>query len=261
MSIRTKLVSVLAALPVVATAVFAVAPPAQAVDASQVLQAAKTAYDVYQKLTKTHELTLDEATTRIIDAVNTARDDIVFHIDEMAAIPARACARSTIIDFEDFERLNRTNRQLFARDATYCAAEVTATLAAIDPTEDSRPLIDNLGFAVNVVGAIALVARSNAGLTTGGLEDTLITANQSILSKLAPNCSTRTVAYLDARGKPVPSMADNYHTCTAYNNEQGYDYTRGRMPRTGWNYSAARAEAGRNTSYAVALEALAVLNS
>jgi len=257
MSVKTKLVSAAVTLPMAATMVFAGAPQANAVDAGQVIALVKGAYEAYKMLTQTHELTLDEATTRIIDAVNAVKADTISHIDRIAASEVQACARDAVTDFKDIRIFTLDNQQALARDATACVSLATSYLASAD----DLGAVDQLGFAVNVVGPIALLARSYVGLSTDTLKSTLIAADDLVVSRLNPNCSTRTEPYFDERGKPIPSLADNFLTCRAYNGDQGHDYVMGRTPPGGFDYSVAREQAVRGISYPVAIASLSVLNS
>jgi Skp family chaperone for outer membrane proteins len=254
---RTRIVSAAVALPLAVAAVFANAPSANAVDAGTIVSAVKQAYDAYKMLTQTHQLTLDEATTRIIDAVNAAKAETIKHIDQIATDDVQACATSAVIDFEDLQRFNLSNQQAFARDASYCVALAQTYINTVnDPGE-----VDQLGFAVNVVGPIALIARSYLGLSTGTLTKTLIAADNTIVAKLNPRCSTTTYPEFNSLGKPIPSLALNVLTCKAYNGGRGQTEFVGKMPPGGPNYTVARTQAARGISYSVAVAALAQLNS
>lgn len=253
---RTKFLSAAVTLPVAAL-VFAGIPRANAVEAGTVLAAVKGAYEAFKMLSETKELSVDEATTRIIDAVNTIKADTISHIDQIAAAEVQACARSAVIDFEDIRSLSPDNQQDFARDATNCVS----LAASYAETVDTPAAVDKLGYAVNVVGPIALLARSYVGLSTGTLKNTLIAADNTVVSKLEPSCSSMTEPYFDEDGKPVPSLAMHYLTCTAYNGAQGHDQVQGRRPPGGFDYRAARDQAVREISYPIAVAARSVMNS
>jgi hypothetical protein len=257
MSIRARLVAAAVTVPMTAAAVLTVAPAANAVDVGTIVSYVKQAYDAYKMLTQTHEMTLTEATNKIIAAVNTAKAATISHIDLIATADVRSCAMSAVIDFEDFQAFDRTTQQAFARDATSC---VTLAEAYLETVDDSGTL-DQLGFAVNVVGPIALIARSNLRLSTGTLTDVLIAADNTIISKLPPRCSVRIYPYFGDNGKPIPSLAENVLTCVAYNGDRAQITTEGRMPQGGFNFSVPRARAAARTSYAVAVASLAQLTS
>jgi hypothetical protein len=253
---RTKFLSAAVTLPVAAL-VFAGIPRANAVEAGTVLAAVKGAYEAFKMLSVTKELSVDEATTRIIDAVNTIKSDTISHIDQIATGEVQACARSAVTDFEDIRTLSPDNQQDFARDATDCVSQAASMITSVE----TLGAVDQLGFALNVVGPIALLARSYSGLSTGTLKNTLIAADNAVISRLEPSCSTRTEPFFDERGKPIPSLADHFLTCTAYNGNQGQDYVQGRRPPGGFDFRVAHEQAVREISYPVAVAARSVLNS
>jgi len=96
------------------------ARPAAAVDIKTVIEVVKGLYDLYKAFTASH-LTLEQATNQIITAVNTAKTDILAQVDRVATAQARACTRSTVIDFADIQAFTPDTLQAFARDATACA--------------------------------------------------------------------------------------------------------------------------------------------
>ena len=174
----------MAVLPV-ALLLLTSAPPVHAVGAAAIVTAVQTAYETYQKFGG-GQLTLDEATTQIVTAIETAKTEIVAPLDLIAAAEVRACASSAVIDVADIRALSQDTVQAFARDATNCA---TLAEAFIDAAEDQGAL-DQLGFAVNAVGPVALLARASAGLSTPLWQATLVTANTTY------NCQRRTVTAL-----------------------------------------------------------------
>src|SRR3954452_17778682 len=94
--LRGRFVGVLLAA-VTATASLALpAKPANAVDPGTVAAAAQAAYSAYQKFVA-HELTLQQATTQIINAIDAAKTQIIAHVDRLAAADARACTRAAVI--------------------------------------------------------------------------------------------------------------------------------------------------------------------
>jgi hypothetical protein len=257
MSMRGRLLSAAVAVPMAAVVVLSGAPPANALDPMQIIDIVKKAYDTYKSLTETHQLTLDEAMTRIIDAVNAAKADTLSHIDKISTVEAQSCARSAVIDFADIRLFSPDTQQAFARDTTACVSLAAADIAAVN----DLGAVDQLGFAINLVGPIALLARSTVGFSTDALKATLIAADNAVVSRLNPHCSVTTIPYFNGLGKPIPSLAENLLDCTAYNGNQGHDVVEGRMPRGGWDFSVARAQATRQISYPVAVAALSVLAS
>ncbi|KUL31709.1 hypothetical protein [Actinoplanes awajinensis] len=240
-----------------AAALVAATPmPAQAVDPATIVGAALKAYDVYQKLAG-GGLTLDDATTKIIDAVNAAKTDIMRHTDRLATAEVRACTTSAVINVADIGALSPDSRQLFALNATDCVTLAQSLLATVG----NAGSVDELGFAVNVVGPIALLARTSAGLMTGGLRSSLTSADSTVLTRLKPSCRDIPLWGDAGPGQPVEVEI----ICTAYNGAQGYDSVVLRIkrgqPLPPIDHTSAIDDAVSATSYPVAKAALPVLTS
>lgn len=254
LSVKSRIGSLAVALPTAAAMLFTSAPPAHAVDPGTILGAAKAAYEAYKKFAG-GELTLDQATTRIINAIDTARDDILAQIELIAAAQVKACARSAVIDVADIRSMTRDTVQAFARDSTNCATLAEALISA----SESKPAVDQLGFAVNTVGPIALLARTHAGLTTPLLKQTLTSANRGVIAKLTTSCHPTPLW-----GDAVPGgVVEIILRCTAYPGHVGVDVVYMRLrrgqPLPQFDYSAARAEALSGTSQPIADAALPLL--
>lgn len=245
--VKTGVRAGLAASIAVGSVLVVGAAPARAVATDTVITAATVAYEAYKKF-GSGELTLSTATTRIINAINAAKVDIIRHIDLMAASTAKACTKSAVIDLPDIRLMSRDTVETFARDTTECAA-TAETL--IGDASDKR-VVDQLGFLVNTVGPIALFARTYAGFSTTSLRTLLAQANQTLITRLAPSCSA-TPLWGDAEpGAPVEVIL----RCTAFNGNTGRDSVLTRIrrgqPLPTFNYTTARTLAMRGTSYQLA---------
>jgi hypothetical protein len=226
--------------------------PARAVTAETVAGVAKVAYEAYKRF-GSGELTLSSATTQIINAVNQAKTEIIAHIDLMASSTVKGCTKSAVIDLADIKRMSRDTVEDFARDTTSCAATAETLIA----DAKDRAVVDQLGFLVNTVGPIALFARAYARFSTTSLRPVLASANERLLSRLAPSCRA-TPLFGDAEaGAPVEVIL----SCTAFNGTVGRDRTLVRGLRRGqplptFNFSKARTLAMRATSYPIAVAVL-----
>ncbi|WP_433788700.1 hypothetical protein [Actinoplanes sp. CA-252034] len=252
---KRSITSAIAALTA-AVVVTANPMPAQAVDPATIVGAAMKAYDVYQKLAG-GGLTLEDATTRIIDAVNTAKTDIMRHTDRLATAEVRACTTSAVINVADIGALSPDSRQLFALNATDCVTLAQSLLSTVG----TAAAVDELGFAVNVVGPIALLARTSAGLMTGGLRSSLIAADNTVLTRLKPSCVDIPLWGDAGPGQPVEVEI----ICTAYNGARGYDAVvlriRRGQPLPPIDHTSAINDAVAATSHPVAVAALPVLTA
>jgi hypothetical protein len=230
--------------------------PAAAVEPGQVVAAAKAAYQVYQYFDD--EFTLEEAAAQITAAINQARTEIEAHFDAIAAAEVKACATAALGDLVDVPRMSPDTLQDFARDASNCAHLAGSMLEVV--TDQSTAAMDQLGFALNIVGPIALVTRVAAGLTTPTLRSALIRANRAVLDRLRPACSA-TPLWGDSGGVLVEVEL----RCRAFNRQQGFDSVvlalRRGQPLPPLDYSRAIEIAMRGTSYEVAGGVLPILTA
>ncbi|HEV2782674.1 MAG TPA: hypothetical protein VGX25_25060 [Actinophytocola sp.] len=201
------------------------------------------------------EAQIRESTRQILAAINTAQSTILTQIESIAVAETRACAEDAVIEFRDIERMTTDNAQRFAMDATACAVLIKNVAGSL--TDKGR--IDQLGFALGVVSPIAMIARSLTGLSNIALQDTLRTAETSLLSALAPECFAE-LANPDVPrqvGKPI----DWFVECDAYNGDWSQAYAGfynwpQQPPRTAAVYTTATNGATRNTSRAIAVAVL-----
>ncbi|MFI5905960.1 putative Ig domain-containing protein [Dactylosporangium sp. NPDC051541] len=232
----------------------AVANPlaASAVSVGDIAGYAKTAYSVYQFLFD-HPTTLDSAIAQIKDAITASQTKIVAEIDGMAAADIKACANTAVIEFNNINAMNPDRLQQYAADTTQCVSDAWAKI----PQASDSAAIDEMGFALNIVGPIALAARSKAygpqDAGTTALRTTLIQANQSNLVRLLPSCS-------GVRGEVVNGRQEVALICTAYNGDRGDAGTifvgAGQPLPTGIDYSVGITQAAARTSYPVSVGAL-----
>ncbi|SDY41294.1 hypothetical protein SAMN05444365_102187 [Micromonospora pattaloongensis] len=233
-------------------------PASAAINWTQVITAAISAVSSWASASNT-QAAIQEATRQILTAVNSARTEILAQIQTIATAQTRACANHAVIEFFDIERMTPDNMQRFAQDATGCAVATESMISALT----DQASVDQLGFAMNIVTPIALVARARTGLTTDGLKNTLRSANTQLVPKLAASHCTFWSPNFDP-DIPLPRDGDivSYDLyCTAYNNDHGYAYAEvvwpNRLPDNA--FDPAVADATRNTSRAIAVAVLPML--
>ncbi|BCB88174.1 hypothetical protein Psuf_054870 [Phytohabitans suffuscus] len=203
---------------------------------------------------------LDAAVQQIIAAIEESEANILNHIDAIASAEVRACARAHAIEFSDINNMSTSVRQLWAQAATQCAALATAYLDAVV----SKNAVDNLGHVIGEIYAIAIAARVKANLLNGVdllLRDQ-VRSYEVVVAKLAPSCSEQRYVEYDTYGRVV--TVEIHYTCVAYNGDQATDYELyylGRLMGRPLDRNAVANSATRNTSRAVALEALPRLRS
>lgn len=205
------------------------------VDPGTVIAIIKGAYDIYKSFTQGGQ-SAQAATAQILAAINSAKTDIINHIDAIAAAQARACALEAVIDFADFDALTPDNKQNFALNTTQCVSLIDSLLTAVA----DKAAVDQLGFALDSVGPITLIVRSRTGLSNTSVVPVLIRANQRTANALVPSC------------RPVTIERRTEWVCDAYNGDSfGPD-----VP-----LSVVQSKAGQRTSWAVALAVLPTLNT
>jgi hypothetical protein len=160
------------------------AVPAHAVDPVTIVQAAIRIYDMW----KAHQdggKTIDEATTEIINAVNAAKTDIIAHADALAVVPAKACTTHAVIELADIAAFSRQTLENWAQDVTGCVTLIDSLLGAVN----TNIVTSELGYSLNIVGPIALLARTRAGFSTTLLSSVLLRATGVLDTKLGPTCA------------------------------------------------------------------------
>jgi hypothetical protein len=205
-----------------------------AVDPLTVITVINAAYSAYKNFLQ-GGLSTKDATNQIITAINTAKTEIIAHIDAVAVAQAKACAKEAVVDFPSFDALSTDNQQLFALNATSCVTLIDSLITAVT----DKGAVDQLGFAVNAVGPITLMARSRTGLGTG-VTPILVADNQTAMTVLAPSCQK-----VGGPGEPTE------YRCESYNGDAG----QGPTP------AIAKTEAGARTSWALAKAVLPTLTT
>jgi hypothetical protein len=229
-------------LVVIPAAALVPAGPGEAVEVEQVLKAIETAYALYQQF-QDQEITLEQATTDIINAVNAAKTEILAHIDAIAAAQAKACAKALIVKYESVEDLTQDNQQLLALDSIDCLAEIESVMAELD----EQAAVDTLGFALNALGPVALLVQAHAEFddTIAGILDLVASGNQTVIETIVPKCQQHTIK---GDAKPPEILI----RCTAYNGETGSEVSYVGDPNLKAKARAAERYAYRNTSRRIA---------
>ncbi len=245
-ALRTSLAC--AALAAVTTAGLP-APAASAVEPATAVAAAKVAYAAYTAY-RSSQFTLQDATDRILAAVAAARRDILDHLDDLAASDGRACATSALVNAADLPVMTADTRQAFANSTVDCLALIDDRMATVQ----SRAVVDDLGFALNVLGPVALVAKARAAMQVAPTRGLLIRANERVVARIGAACMTIRLRADAGPGRPVETLL----RCQAYNGDTGMTML---LPGQKADYAPARQMALRRTSQPVALQALRALRA
>jgi hypothetical protein len=237
------------------TAVAMLATNAQPANAS-VLDPLKKAYEWYIKYVQGQVVAVT-ATEQIIIQINVAKIEIMAHIDLVAAADVQACAEAAVIEFEDIEAMSPTVRENFAMSATAC---VTRAKNLLSSPATNIAAVDILGFVMNAVGPIALMARARAGYSTSALRTAIEAGNNTLIPKLTPMPGTpvppagHCFASANTGDQEPGELLEYIIRCTSYNGDTGFDSCWGCIV-----YTNAQRQAVRNTSRPVAIAVNAVL--
>jgi len=178
---------------------------------------------------------IEQAQAAIVGAVNESKAALLAHADVLAAAPVKACTRAAVIEVADIGRLQQSALQTWAQSVTSCATQIDSLSGAVT----DKAVADQLGFALNITGPIAILAREKAGLSTTALATFLVSGNNKVLTKLQPSCTTAANSAL--RLRPVRMT-----TCTSYD---------GRVAAAKCLAGAAQCTAGAVPARAARLEA------
>ncbi|MCU7723949.1 hypothetical protein ODJ79_09500 [Actinoplanes sp. KI2] len=219
-------------------------PASAAVDPLTVIKVIQQIYSVYKGFTSGGGggPTLQQAIQQITTAIQSAQNAITSQIDLVAAADVKACADSAVVNFADINALSSDNLQAFALATTACVTQANSLLNVVT----DKSAADQLGFAMNTVGPLALMARIKAGLTTPGLTSVLVAGENTLITALLPACHQE-----DLNGGEPGTPHVLVWDCFAYNGNEGVAKKR----------ATSENSATSNTSRAVAQNELPVLTT
>ncbi|GIJ24177.1 hypothetical protein [Micromonospora lutea] len=204
------------------------------------------------------EVALQAAVNQIIAAVESAKTEILNHIDAIASADVQACARQHTIEFADINRMSPSVLELWAQNATSCATRATSYFHAVQ----SLSAADRIGFIVPEIYAIAIAARATAGFSISLLKEDLIRTTEAIIVKLKPDC--RDVPLIWWEPSEGTWYMENHYHCTAYNGRKAsqYEAWMGTVLLTDpLDRAWVEAEASKDTSRPFAIAALPQLRT
>ncbi len=212
--------------------------------ATAVIGALQLAYAVFADY-RDQDITLDEATDEMLAAIAGAKSEILSRVEGLASSEAIACAKSTIINFQNIEAMTPSVKQTFALQSVYCLSYLDNLLQEVE--DDAA--VDKLGFALNALGPVALLAHEHADLATPDeLVDILLSGNVAVIQKLLPPCKIVILQGDAGPGQP----AEKQVSCKAYNGDTGFQASWTTDPNFAKKRALAEDRATRNTSRALA---------
>jgi len=203
---------------------------------------------------------LEAAKREIINAVENSKQEILNHIDAVAAADVEACTQSAVTKFAQIDSMPGSLLGPFINGAVDCAHLSSSYFTTVQ----GLAAADNIGNLMGVIYAIAMTGFAKYGLSTKGLLGNLITGYDAVAVKMKPTrCGMQDVLQ-DNEVRPRPGDPMSWLVwCEAYNGDLGsiaYNTIYPASPSEA-DFDAVRLQAGRNTSYATAVRALPKLRA
>jgi hypothetical protein len=147
---------------------------------------------------------LGELTTAAIAVLDATRghwttatsDAAVGRSDAYASAAVSACARSSVTELLAAKEMSERLRPIWAMDVDKCLALADAQLSAVS----SKEAVEEIGFAVNMVYPVALVAYVRAGFKIPPIVAAYRSTNETIIKRLGARCSSAQAARLTSCG-------------------------------------------------------------
>jgi hypothetical protein len=193
---------------------------------------------------------LEAAKQQILAAVASAKQEILDHIDGIAAADVQACTQAAVTKFAQIDSLPPDLLGPFVNGAVDCA---TLSVAYFNAVQDPAAA-DNIGKLMGVIYSIAMASFTKYGLSIRDLLTQLIGGYENVVVKLTPTNCTK------YRAREPGFPVEKWWECTAYNGDSGSSDV-----VVGSNLEPIRAQAengaSRNTSRATAMNALPQLRA
>jgi hypothetical protein len=116
--------------------------------------------------------------------INQAKTQIIAELDGLAAAWDSSCAANALDTFQNIDTLTPDNLQAFAISSDKCVTDAQALIGTVS----TQAAIDKIGFALNTVGPVALIANARANFPTDALKQHIMAANQQLKARLMPIC-------------------------------------------------------------------------
>jgi hypothetical protein len=127
---------------------------------------------------------LERAKNEILHAINQSQQEILAHIDAIAAADVRACLRSGTILMPTIDYMDPYTLPVFMQNSLNCATTASAYFDAVVDLYAA----DHIAKVLGEIYSIAMVSFAKMGFDSSVLLDDLIASYQSVLNKVKPTC-------------------------------------------------------------------------
>lgn len=159
---------------------------------------------------------LERAKQEILGAINQSQQEILAHIDGIAAADVRACLRSGTILMPSLDYMDEYTVPVFMQNSLNCATTATAYFDAVADLAAA----DNIAKLLGEVYSIAMVTFAKMGFDSTYLLDDLIHTYENVLNKVKPACSH---SYGTIWDPEFAWITEHTYGCRAFNGEVAWN--------------------------------------
>ncbi|GAA3760158.1 hypothetical protein GCM10022225_52110 [Plantactinospora mayteni] len=240
--------AVVVALPGTAT-------PVRATGADSIKKVGEIAFNLFLEARSGNltEQQIIQALQQFVAVVGEAQNEILTHLDAVAAAPWVGAAQHAILEIPSLPHLGEDPLQDYALEVALHARQAKSVFNAVQSDSEA----DHLGFAIYSLYAVGLEARVAAGIGTSTYLPDYRAAMQAIVNRLEPRC-VPSEGDMDWH----PSIYHVVYTCSTPRGPRTFqDYQVDGDWREGpWTEATLKTAAGAGTSWVLARDTLQRMN-
>jgi len=155
---------------------------------------------------------LERAKQEILAAINASQQEILGHIDAIAAADVRACLRSGTLLMPNIDLMDEYTLPVFMENSINCA---TRSSAYFDAVQDLAAA-DNIARLMGEIYSIAMVSFEKLGFDGTYLLDDLIGSYEAVVNKVKPSCTDNWQTWPD---NEWGFYSEHRYTCRTFNGD------------------------------------------
>jgi len=197
---------------------------------------------------------LEQAKREILAAISASQQDILNHIDAIAAADVRACLRSGTLLMPNIDQMDVYTLPVFMENSINCA---TRSSAYFDAVQDLSAA-DNIARLMGEIYSIAMISFEKMGFDSTYLLDDLIGSYEAVLNKVKPACGDDWQTWND---NEWGFYTEHRYHCQAFNGDSAswMEYWYGSNVENPIDHAWVESEAMRNTVRPHVVQTLAQL--
>jgi len=155
---------------------------------------------------------LERAKQEILGAIAQSQQEILAHIDEIAAADVRACLRSGTLLMPNLDYMDEYTLPVFMQNSINCATTASAYFDAVVDIGWA----DNIAKLLGEIYSIAMVSFAKMGFDSTSLLNDLIHSYENVLNKVKPVCNH---SYGTIWDPEFAWVTEHTYGCRAFNND------------------------------------------